>query len=502
MSVESELKLHIAPEHLNRLRRHSLLKTLAKSRATTRKMYSVYYDTPDLELHRRAMALRLRRIGKQWWQTLKGCGEMQAGLHQRNEWEMPVSSEAFDLDALEASGGMRLPLALRKKLQPIFVTDFSRTSRMVSFDGAEIELSLDSGEIRTEKNSLPISELELELKSGESVQLFELALELLEIAPLEVEHTSKAEYGYRLFAHAKPVVAKADTPNLEKSSDIAGALQAMICSCLHHMQANVAGAIQKLDEEYLHQVRVALRRLGVVLAMTASFRTDAELSTLHEQVAEMCVEFGRLREWDVFVTQILLPIRSRLSEQDGLRLLRASEELRGRHHAAVESQLQSQDYQRFLLRFGAWMHGEYWREPATDGLTLPHFAAQILDKRNLQVSKRGKNIATADPGQLHRLRIACKKLRYSAEVFTSLFDPVKAKHYLSAMSALQDTLGRLNDIAVAGHLLDELDAGAEHESTLLIRDWIEQDYLDQIVKLNKGWKEFPKQKAFWHQVAK
>ncbi len=497
MSVETELKLRITPEHLNRLKRHPLLKKLSDVRATTRKLYSIYYDTPDLDLRQRAMALRLRRVGKQWVQTMKGGGGVHAGLHQRNEWEVPVDGEALDFEALEASGGKRPPPALRKKLQPLFVTDFSRTTRMVVFNGAEIELCLDSGEIRAGENSRPISELELELKSGEPLQLFKFALALLDIVPLEVEHTSKAEYGYLLHSAAQPAVRKASFPSLAKSTDVASALQSMIGSCLLHLQANISGAIQKLDEEYLHQVRVALRRLRVVLAMTEAFRADAELDRLHEQVEELCVELGRLREWDVFVTQILAPIRARLPEQDELRMLRASEKLRAQQHAAVQSRLQSQDYQRFLLRFGAWMHGGYWSEPAADGLTLSCFAAQILDKRCRQVGKRGKDTAAADPSQLHMLRIACKKLRYSAEIFASLFDSVKAKRYLSALTTLQNILGTLNDIAVAGRLLDELDAGVQHESTIMIRGWIERDYLDQRIKLNKAWKRFSGQKAFW-----
>ena len=501
MPVETELKLRIAPEHLNRLKRHPLLKTLATSPATTRKLYNIYYDTPDLKLHQRAMALRLRRIGKQWLQTLKGGGGVQAGLHQRNEWEVPVAGEALNFDALEPSVGKLLPLALRKKLRPLFVTDFFRTTRMVAFEGAEIELSLDRGEIRAGQASRPISEVELELKSGESAQLFKLAQTLLDIVPLEVEHTSKAEYGYLLHSAVEPAVGKASFPSLATFPDIASALQSMAGSCMLHLQANISGTIQKLDEEYLHQVRVALRRLRVVLAIADIFRADEELSALQEQVAGLCVEFGRLREWDVFVTQILAPIRARLPEQDALCLLHASEKLRGQHRAAVENKLQSQDYQRFLLRFGAWMHGNYWRVPAADDLAMPCFAVQILDKRSRQVGKRGKDIAIADPSQLHMLRISCKKLRYSAEIFASLFDPAQTKCYLSALTALQDTLGTLNDIAVAHRLLDELDGKTQHESIVLIRDWIERDYRDKSVKLTKVWKRFSAQKVFWSNVA-
>jgi CHAD domain-containing protein len=356
---------------------------------------------------------------------------------------------------------------------------------------------MDNGEIRSGQTSQKISELELELKSGEPAQLFNLALALLDIVPLTVEHTNKAEYGYRWFADTEPAAVRASTPDLIKCIDVPGILQAMIWSGLLHLQANIPGAMQQLNGEYLHQVRVALRRLRVVLSMTETFRADAELSALHKQVAELCVELGRLREWDVFMTQIPAPIRAHIPEQDRLRLLRASEKLRGQQQVAVVDRLQLQDYQRFLLRFGAWMQGDYWREPVSDSLTLPQFATKILNKRNRQVGKRGKDLISANPGQLHLLRIACKKLRYSAEIFASLFDAAKAKHYLAELAVLQEILGALNDIAVAHRLLDELDAEAELKSTPLIRDWIKRDYPDQIIKLNKAWRRFSKQQEFW-----
>lgn len=509
MTVETELKLHIAPEHLNRLKRHPLLKRLSPVRATTRKLYSVYFDTPELDLRQRGMALRLRRAGKQWLQTLKGGGGVQAGLHQRNEWETPVAGEMLDFAALEACGATRLPTALRKKLQPIFVTDFTRNSRMVVIGDTTIELAMDSGEIRSGEAASPISELELELKSGEARQLFELALALLDIVPLELEHASKAEYGYILCAAPRMEVCRARAPALKKSQGIPAALQAMIGSCLQHLQANVPGAIHKLDKEYLHQVRVALRRLRAALGMAEIFRPDTVLAALHEQVAALCTELGRSREWDVFVTQTLAPVCAHLPEHTGLReVLRTSENLREQHQARVQDILRSQDYQRFLLHFGAWLKGAYWRTPVAPELTLPHFAAQILQRRSKRVSKRGKPLAAPPPktgsgdgpedtSQLHALRIACKKLRYSAELFSSLYAEARTRRHLAALSRVQDILGMLNDIAVARRLLDELAAGTRHETIALVRGWIEHDYSERLAELREAWKYFSGQKTFW-----
>jgi inorganic triphosphatase YgiF len=494
VTIETELKLHITPENLLRLKRHPFLRSLSSSRARTLKLFSIYYDTADLELRRRAMALRLRRVGKQYLQTLKGGGQVSAGLHQRNEWETPVPSEQLDFEALKACGG-DLPGGVRTRLQPVFVTDFSRNVRLLSFEGAEIELCMDSGEIRAGQSSCPISEIELELKAGEPQQLFKLALALLDLVPLNVEHTSKAEYGYLLYSAAKPSASKGKFPALNKSQSISGALQTMIASCLAHIQSNVPGALLKLDEEYLHQVRVGLRRLRVVLSIAQSFHADTELVALREQVSRLCVDLGRSREWDVFVTQSLAPICTRLPEHTGLReVLAVSERARKHQHAGMETSLASQDFQRLLLRFGSWMHGVPWADAET---TLERFARQTLKKRHKQVFKHGEVLVGENATLLHALRISCKKLRYSAEMFGSLYPKDKAASFVAALAELQDILGALNDIAVAHRLLNELDNAARHDTLALIQGWMEHDYAERIAEFGKAWRRFSEQKVFW-----
>ena len=493
MAIETELKLRIAPQHLAQLKRHPFLRALSSDRAVTRKLYSIYFDTPDLQLHHAEMALRLRRVGRQWLQTLKGGGAVQAGLHLRNEWETPVAAEQLDFAALEAVGAHPLPPGLRKKVQPLFITDFTRSIRMVQFEGALIELSLDSGEIRAGKATHTISELELELKSGEPLQLFRLALALLDIVPLEIEATSKAEYGYRLHTPVKPSVSKARAPKQDEKSPVAAALQSMIWSCLFHLQANVSGAVKKTDDEYLHQVRIALRRLRVVLSMASKHRTDAELESLRGLIGELGTALGRSREWDVFVTQTLPLIQK---NHDIKFIVQQSEKLRQHYHKLVHAALQTGDFQRLLLRFGAWMNGDYWR--TTDTGDLPHFAARILSKRSKKIRQHGGGPQhEADANQLHSLRIACKKLRYSTDMFASLYETKKTGAYLKALAKLQDTLGIFNDHAVALRLLEELAQCAQYESIELLRNSIEHGHTKRLSEFKKAWKKFSEQPDFW-----
>ncbi len=491
--METELKLHIAPEHLAKLGHHPLLRTLSVGRAQTRTLYSIYYDTAKLDLRQQAMALRLRRVGRQCIQTLKGGGQVSAGLHQRSEWETPVPGEQLDFDALKACGG-KLPHGVRNHLQPVFVTDFTRTVRLLDFEGAQIELCLDSGDIRAGKSSCPISELELELKSGSPGQLFKLALALLDIVPLEVEQTSKAEYGYLLFAAVRQSPSKADLPVFSASARLEDALKQLVAACLAHIQANLSGALLGLDEEYLHQVRVGLRRLRVGISLLLRYHADAELAALRVEVAELSRELGRVREWDVFVTQTLAPICSRFPEHAGLKqLLRASETERKRYHKEMHGRLVSRDFQRLLLRFGAWRHSDETIS-GQHGEIVP-FIEKTLKKWHTRADKLGRTLPdmAKDALLLHRMRILCKKLRYGSEMFGGLFHPAQSRHHLEALAELQDVLGKLNDIAVARRILETLDDKTRHEAVMLVRGWIERDHAVQAALSRGAWNHYSEQ---------
>ena len=69
---------------------------------------------------------------------------------------------------------------------------------------------------------------------------------------------------------------------------------------------------------------------------------------------------------------------------------------------------------------------------------------------------RRSSFAELAPAERHQLRIALKKLRYAAEFFRSLYGEKEVAQYLKRMSALQDDLGHLNDVATAETLMDKL----------------------------------------------
>jgi triphosphatase len=224
MSVEAELKLALPREHAGLARQ--VLDQLAGAAGRPIRLANVYYDTPALDLQRSRSALRLRLSGTQWLQTFKSGGGANAGLHRRHEWEMPVAGDALDTNALltaiekdlgpaqtsDSEERASLQQALQclrtalPQLGPLFRTDFTRTLWNLEDGDDHIEAALDEGEVSvgegTQRHTMPILEIELELKQGDEAALHRLAATLRKRVPgLANDDVSKAERGYRL--HAK-----------------------------------------------------------------------------------------------------------------------------------------------------------------------------------------------------------------------------------------------------------------------------------------------------------
>ncbi|MGN6139217.1 MAG: CYTH domain-containing protein [Ralstonia sp.] len=178
---------------------------------------NVYYDTPDQALARNRAALRVRRQGSQWLQTLKTAAVSTSGLSARHEWEVPLQSDALSVDAFVANNAAEAADHVRPHaaaLAPLFRTDFTRRLWRVAADGDDIEIALDAGAILIPGTQArePIDELELEWKPAAGSTLAEEAIAerlhawtqklraaVTGLAPLDI---SKAQRGYQLRAKA------------------------------------------------------------------------------------------------------------------------------------------------------------------------------------------------------------------------------------------------------------------------------------------------------------
>ena len=244
MSNEIELKLRIDATDVARLRRHPALLRQLTEPPLTRRLTSIYFDTPDLQLLDVAISLRVRHMAGGWFQAVKGAGHSLAGLHQRMEWEDIISSDQPDFDKITEPGlaAIFADPALRRALRPIFITDVERTEwQLVFADGSAIEAALDLGELQPGAGSADwphenICELELELKRGNASHIFELALALQADIPLQIENISKAQRGYAHFRRFPSPIAPPPLPDaLPAGTTTELAFRQLAGLCLQHL---------------------------------------------------------------------------------------------------------------------------------------------------------------------------------------------------------------------------------------------------------------------------
>ncbi|BFM50925.1 CYTH domain-containing protein [Marinomonas sp. THO17] len=205
MATELELKLMLQPEYLKSA--SDFLDEIcaqaddeSNSRQPTLNLMNAYYDTPEATLMQAGMALRIRAINDKYIQTVKTRGSSRIGMHARGEWEWQLEQDRLDLTLLNQ---LPLPDALQdmawsRQLEEAYRTDFQRQVWNIQLYDTCMEVVCDHGKVTSPHGEDNICELELELKSGSELGLYEFALQLAERVPVQISVVSKAQKGVRL----------------------------------------------------------------------------------------------------------------------------------------------------------------------------------------------------------------------------------------------------------------------------------------------------------------
>ena len=447
--MEVELKLAIDPADVGRLREAA---ALARARPAGVRMDGVYLDTPDCEIARHGMALRLRRAGRRWVQCLKAGRSGAGGLHERGEWEYEQPGAQVDLSLFRETPLASLPSAssLHERLRPAFRVTFDRTTWNVApAKGSRLEVALDRGQVVSGQRSDRLSEVEIECVEGDAVHAFDLAEALAESATLRPSMVTKARRGYRLFRDERLRPVRADAAQVRRDMTPSGAARAIVAAALEQLQANEEGLLESDDPEFVHQARVALRRIRSALRMFRKPIGRQRADSWRRELAPVSRTLGAARDWDVFVDETLaaLPADARVIERARRRRLRA----RGKAREAIRSRR----YAFAILHLARWLairDGDERDEPA-----LEAFAARLLARRHRRLVSGLPNLEGASLDKRHRIRIDAKRLRYVVEGLAPALDPRAAKRYARRLADLQDALGRANDAVTGRRLLASLD---------------------------------------------
>jgi len=495
--MEIELKLALHPRHIARIRRHPLLSNITPEQ---RPLLSIYFDTPKFDLMQRSIALRVRRVDDQWIQTLKAEAQSVGALSSRPEWEMAITDgsrpdfSVLPPTALDLLSGIKL-----KSIVPVFTTEFKRITWQIGNSAAQAEVALDTGNIYAGEMSRTISEVEIELKSGAPAFLFDIAAQLLEQVPLHIEPRSKAERGYILSGAVIPAPIKAAHAAIDKHQTAGEAWNAIMQTALVQLVANVPGFLENAhDTEYLHQLRVALRRLRTGVLLTKSL--GLESPDWDQSLRESLHTFNPARDWDVFLQETLSEVLRILGESLWNRpvkdtTLAQMRDVAGHARQRAQALLLKPLFTQLVLDIGRSLLITPVDRQMRDTKT---WAGMILEKHWHTLKKRCHGFAKLDSSERHRARIAAKKMRYTAEAFAPLYGK-RANHFITTLAAFQDELGHENDMHIGIQLLRKLPKKSITHSFELGRlsGALEFEATQHASSSNSAWQRLASSKLFW-----
>ena len=260
--------------------------------------------------------------------------------------------------------------------------------------------------------------------------------------------------------HAPDYTGKVDV-KLRPAMPGREAVSALLLQQLDTLEANVDGVLHDTDSEFLHDLRIAVRRtrsalklLGdqlpgeLTLRFASEFRWLGDLTTplrdLDVQLEELpsraaglvAAQPADLEPFRVYLT------RRRAAERRAL-----NRGLRTDRFATVLG-----DWRKALLVPRANRRG-----PA--GPRAEDLAADRTRRAYHKVIRIGAAITEDSPAEsLHTLRKRCKELRYVLEFFATLHHPQAQRAMVSDLKRLQDCLGEFQDSEVQQHEIQSLAA--------------------------------------------
>jgi inorganic triphosphatase YgiF len=476
--------------------------------AARRTLRSVYFDTASGDLKRGRIALRIRKAGRDVPQMGLKWAPTSENVFSRGEVEVRIPGMQPDISLFDSNIAAEIERATDgRPLEPRFETLVKRRVRQMKLSRSEIEVAFDEGAVIAGDRRLPIREIELELKSGEEIELYELAIQLVETLPLRLHVTSKAERGFALVSGEHPQPVKAPASRYSADATLDEAIATIIGGSVTHFAANWPALEEAQHPESVHQMRVALRRLRAALGMFKRALPCPEFDAFRSEAQRIASALGLARELDVFKDLITTgPQANYPNEPSFETLLAALEKRRLTAYSQALAIVNEPATTLLLLRMQAFLLRDSWRGALSDEqqlrLTNPlrTFATDNLSRLHKLVLKCGKGLVELPEAERHKVRIALKNLRYAADFFGDLFSDGEVRSYIHAVAQLQDLLGAHNDAVSIERLLHDVEGTAGPrgaKASGIVLGWYGRGTALADADLRKAWKTFKRIKIFW-----
>ncbi|WLE63430.1 CHAD domain-containing protein [Burkholderia plantarii] len=231
---------------------------------------------------------------------------------------------------------------------------------------------------------------------------------------------------------------------------------------------NDAGVRDSNDPEYVHQMRVALRRLRTLMRLFEDFIDETYRDAFAADMKWLGTQLGVVRDWDVSVSETLPGLAGADTDIAGAPGWAATLDAAARQRDIARGELRqavaSSRYARLVLGWIEWLCvlslGSDDDATRKQRRSLRRHATKRVDRLFARLYGAPK-LTSLDPAERHRVRIDAKRLRYALEFFASISSRSTRDKLVKRVSRVQGTLGDANDAQVALHHLERLSAPPE-----------------------------------------
>ncbi|ANM29958.1 hypothetical protein ABI59_10815 [Acidobacteria bacterium Mor1] len=434
-----------------------------------------YFDTFDWRLYRRTMLLaatrgesgRLLQLGSLDGAPLEG---VQVAAAPGFVWDLPEGPLRHRLEPVLEMRRLLRVVSVRVRARGFRILDGNRKT-VVWADVERVRVRGHAGAYGIEKGDaeLPL-QLRLTAVRGYDRALSEVVVQCSRV--LEADQEQEGDLSRVLASVGARPGAYASKPALDAGAEepASTAIPRLLLMLRRTIEDNLEGTLADVDSEFLHDLRVAVRRTRTCLGQFKELWPAPTLERAREFFSWVGQVTGPTRDLDVYMLNLpdyrrSLPaaVRPHLAPLETL-----LEERRQREQRSLRRKLRSRRFREEM----AWWE-QVLADPAATAeaanTPIGELAGQRTLRRFERVMRRGAKARASRPQSLHDLRIDCKKLRYLLEFFAALYDPEHLKPAVRALKRLQDNLGRFNDLEVqqaalagwAGEMTGGSEAGAE-----------------------------------------
>ncbi|MGD0234481.1 MAG: CHAD domain-containing protein, partial [Syntrophorhabdales bacterium] len=353
----------------------------------------------------------------------------------------------------------------RKLLEQIQVRTDRHHYRVISPEGAHIDLVFDTSSfslrgLQKPRRAQKLNEMEAEILKGPVKSLSALSRLLSRKFKYSPSTASKLEVAMERLRVIIPSKKPPERLRVRLDDRLDLAVRKILTHQFQWFREQLPGVQRDIDSEFVHQARVATRRMRSAFRLFRDAIPDRTAAYLAGEMKWLGGKFGVVRDIDVFLLN-LPRFKGKIESLPGKKK-RALENLIEKHRHGLRDTLyqalESPRYKTLERRFVQFLERPLPSSPrAPLAAKMVHEVAPVLIPEKLDAAVRQGRTVLAKPKlkEFHNLRIRMKRLRYACEFMAPAYDGA-LDPFIERAVEIQDCLGELQDTVFTREFIESL----------------------------------------------